>query len=289
MKKLQNKIIGLIIAIVVLAIPVLFNSENEPVSTIPYVANSELEIIFFDVGQADSTLIISGNKTMLIDGGEDESGAFLVKQIQDLGINKIDYLIATHMHADHIGGLDKIVKELEIGDIYMPDTEHPTKQVQEFLQAIDEKNLQYELVEIGKEIMLEEAKCEVMYVDNNLPANLNLASIVIQLEFGNQKFLFMADAEKAIEQARQWEKVDVLKVGHHGSNTSSTEEFLNQVHPSISVISVGKNNSYKHPTQEVLNRLLAIETKIYRTDEMGSIWITSNGNESTVKTLDERK
>ncbi|MCL2355243.1 MAG: MBL fold metallo-hydrolase, partial [Oscillospiraceae bacterium] len=147
-------------------------------------------------------------------------------------------------------------------------------------------NLQYELVGIGHIIHLGNAKLEVLFVDNSKPSNLNDSVIVLQMTYGNQKYLFMADAERRIENAIEWESVNVLRTGHHGSNTSSTENFLRQTTPEIAIISVGENN-WNHPRPEVLERLANIGAQIYRTDEHGTIWLTSNGTRNTIRFLGE--
>ena len=131
-------------------------------------------------------------------------------------------------------------------------------------------------------IKIEDLKFEIMSVDNSEPDNENISSIVIEITYGNQKYLFMGDAEEENEAARKWNDVDVLKVGHHGSNTSSTDKFLKQVMPEISIISVGEGNSYELPKEKILNRLENIGSTIYRTDNDGTIQIVSDGNSNEV-------
>ncbi len=144
--------------------------------------------------------------------------------------------------------------------------------------------MEYEVPEIGTKFDVGLANCEVMAVNNNAK-DLNNSSIVIQLNYLKQNYLFMGDSEKEVEDSRDWNKVNVLKVGHHGSNSSSTERFLNQTRPDIAIISVGLNNQYNHPSEDVLNRLKNLNTTVYRTDEDGSLLVESDGKQNVIKKI----
>lgn len=273
------------ISILILLIILIALISNVTEKDFEYIVDeSKLQIIYFDVGQADCTLIMNNGKTTLIDGGNDSDGDNLVKYIKSQEISRIDTVIATHLHADHIGGLDDIIDNFDIGTVYMPDTINTDKQVEEFLDAIERKNLGYEVPEVGEKFNNGLANCEVMAINNNAE-DLNNSSIVIQIEYLGQIFLFMGDSEKEVEDSRKWNKVNVLKVGHHGSNTSSTESFLNQVRPEIAIILVGLNNQYNHPSVEVLNGLKKLNTTIYRTDEDGSLLLESDGKQNIIKKI----
>lgn len=250
------------------------------------IDNEKLNIIFFNVGQADCQLIINKGKTMLIDAGNQKDGELIANAIKGLKIEKLDYVIGTHIHEDHIGGMKDIVSSFEIGELYLPyNTTTTSNYYKKLLTTISEKNLAINEANIGDKISLEDAICEIMFVDNKEPENQNLSSIVIEMEYGEMKYLFMGDAEEENENSRNWNDIDVLKVGHHGSNTSSSEEFLNQVLPEISIISVGKDNSYGLPKEKVLKRIKNINSKIYRTDIDGTIQIISDGKENIINKI----
>ena len=286
-KNKQNKTIKRIVSIgvlifIILTLALISNVKEENFEYI--VDTSKLQIIYFDVGQADSTLIMNNGKTVLIDGGNDSDGDNLVKYIKSQKISKIDMVIVTHLHADHIGGLDDVIDSFDIGTVYMPDTVNTDKQVEEFLDAIERKKLEYEVPKIGTKFDVGLANCEVMAINNNAK-DLNNSSIVIQLNYLKQNYLFMGDSEKEVEDSRDWNKINVLKVGHHGSSSSSTEKFLNQTRPDIAIISVGLNNQYNHPSEDVLNRLKNLNTTVYRTDEDGSLLVESDGKQNVIKKI----
>ena len=242
--------------------------------------NDDLNILFLYVGQADSTLIKLKDKVMLIDAGNNEDGMNISNFLKSEGISKIDYLVGTHADEDHIGGLDDIVNELEIGKIFMPKIGEDAKNYQNVVKAAKKKNLEIENPKIGDKFTINDANCEIMSVQNEGDYSENNSSIVIQMNYGKTKYLFMGDAEKETENSRKWEKVDVLKVGHHGSNTSSSESFLEQVRPYYAVIEVGKNNSYRLPNKYTISRIEKIGAKILRTDtNKTSFYIKSDGNE----------
>ena len=244
-----------------------------------------LQIHFFDVGQADSTLLISNNQTMLIDAGNNEDGTLIVNNIKRLGIQKLDYVIGTHPHEDHIGGLDDVILNFDIGTIYMPKIQTNTKTFEDVLDAIESKNLKIKSPKQGEIFNIGDAKCEIMLAGTGSKEeqeNLNLSSIIVRTTYKDQSYLFMADSEQENESSRSWMQTNVLKVGHHGSSTSSSKSFLNQVLPQISIISVGKDNDYNHPHDEVMDRLEKIGTLIYRTDEKGNILLESDGKNNKI-------
>ena len=241
---------------------------NDCISTIPQ--DNNLRVYCLDVGQGDSILITNNNKTMLIDASTNEMGSRVVKYLNDLGIKKIDYLVGTHPHEDHIGGLDNVIKNFDIGTIYMPNVVATTKTFEEVIDAISAKKLKVTSPKTGDKFSVGNAECEVMSIRNDKD-DYNNCSIVIKMDFNNVSYLFTGDAEESVEASRKWPHIDVLEVGHHGSNTSSSKKFLEQIKPEVALISVGQGNTYGHPTQATLKRLSNIGAKIYRTDENGTI------------------
>ena len=250
--------------------------------------SQDLKIYYFDVGQADSTLIIANNNTMLIDAGNNNDGMLLVNYIKSLGIKKIDFAIGTHAHEDHIGGMDDIIDNFEIGTFYMPDAITTTTTFEDVLDALERKNLRFNTPDVGKTISLGEGSFKVLSYGSDA-SDLNDTSIGVKLLYGNYSYLFMGDATSKIEKNLLNNntdlKSDVLKLGHHGSNYSNTNDFLGAVNPKYAIISVGKNNSYGHPSKSVINRLKKKNIDIYRTDQMGTILLTSDKVSINIETI----
>ena len=237
--------------------------------------NEQLKVYFLDVGQADSTYINLGDYNMLIDAGNNEDGPKLVTYLKSLGVEEFNYVVATHPHEDHIGGMDDIINNFKIDEFYMPDAITTTKTFEDVLDALNNKNMKYSTPTIGSKFEMGDASFKVLYTDNN-QNNLNDTSIVLKLTYGETSFLFMGDASSKVEKKLLTEdiKSDVLKLGHHGSSYSTSNEFLNKVNPSYAIISVGKNNIYNHPTKLTLDKLKNIT--VYRTDNDGTVIATSN-------------
>jgi beta-lactamase superfamily II metal-dependent hydrolase len=245
-----------------------------------------LTVHFIDVGQGDSELITIGGKTMLIDAGEVEYGETVVSYIQNLGITKLDYIIATHPHSDHIGGLPAVIENFELGRVItpkLPDDMIPTTKVYEnFINAVAEKGGKLTEAVAGDEYSLSEANFTVLSPDSDSDfSDLNDWSVVIRLVYGKTAWVFTGDAEKpaetAIVDSGRELKADILKVGHHGSSNSSTADFLAKVTPRWAVIEVGVGNSYNHPTEAALERLSEHVGRIFRTDIEGNIVLHSDG------------
>jgi len=238
----------------------------------------KLKVYFLDVGQADCILIQNDEKNMLIDAGNNNDGELLVDYFKELNIDKFDYVVGTHPHEDHIGGLDDVINNFEIGTVYLPDVFTTTKTFEDVLDAIDSKNLSFKVPVIDDTFYLGDAKFSVIYTGDDMD-DLNNSSIVLKMIFGDVSFLFTGDATDKVEDKilNKNIKADVLKVGHHGSKYSSTKNFLEKVSPKYAVISVGEDNIYNHPEDVILNRLDKLNIKVYRTDLMGSILVISDG------------
>ena len=249
-------------------------------------SSSNLKIYFVDVGQADCILINDNNEYGLIDAGNNEDGEKIVKYFKDLGITKFKYVFGTHAHEDHIGGMDNIIENFQIEHFYMPDTTTTTRTFEEVLDALEEKNIAFETPEEDENLTFSDTVFKVLHVGKD-KRDLNDTSIVLKLTYKNTSYLFMGDATSSVEKdiLDKDIKSDVLKVGHHGSQYSSTISFLKKVSPKYAIIEVGKNNSYNHPKEVTLKKLEDLGTKIYRTDEDGTIILTSDGENMSFETV----
>lgn len=248
----------------------------------------ELQIVFIDVGQADAILIVEGEDAMLIDAGNNDDAALVTSYLDEYKINKLDYVIGTHPHEDHIGGLDAVIDSVDVEKVLMPRTTTTTQTFEDVLDAVKRKNLKIATPKVGTTYELGDATWEILAPNSESYDDLNDYSIVIKLSYGSQEFLFTGDAEVVSEQemlqAGADISADVLKVGHHGSSSSTTKEFLEAIDPDNAIICVGEDNSYGHPDDEVLARLSTMGVEVYRTDINGTIIATCDGT-STVFTL----
>jgi competence protein ComEC len=257
--------------------------------TTTVIIKGTLKVHFIDVGQGDSILIQTpeGN-TILIDGGPQASASRLVSYIKNLGITKLNVVVATHPHEDHIGGLVSVLNSFEVGNIIDSGVNHTTKIYTEYLNTIKSKNINLINWELGQVFKIGDGVEFKILGPITSSSDLNNSSIVIRLTYNNNSFLFAGDAQSSEEgkiiSSGENLKSDVLKVGHHGSSSSSSIKFLKAVSPVISVISCGVGNSYGHPHNITLKNLTSIGSIIYRTDLTGSIVIQSDGNTINVIT-----
>lgn len=259
--------------------------------TVPLSAESYnlLTVHFINVGQGDSILIQVNGKNMLIDAGPKNHSKSLLNYLNSQNISKLDYVIATHPHEDHIGGMSFVINKYSINKFYAPKVTQSTKIFEQMIESLQNKNLSIipinastTSIDLGPN-----TKNTIYSPVSTSYDNLNNYSPVIKLTYFNNSFLFTGDAafesEKEILQKNSDLNADVIKIGHHGSSTSTSPDFLKAVNPKIAVISVGKNNDYGHPSSETLSLLNRNKIKIYRTDLNGTIVMTSDGNKIAIK------
>lgn len=253
--------------------------------------SGRLTVSFIDVGQGDAALLqLPNGQVMLIDAGTNQSGGVVVSYLEQQGIRRIDYLVATHPHEDHIGGMDQVINAFGIGSVFMPKVTTNTESFEAVLQALKERGKKITVAKAGVRVISQPgfqvsflAPCGSGYEE------LNDWSVVTRVQFGQTAFLLTGDAQTESEQEMLSSganlQADVLKVGHHGSHNSSSWAFLKAVSPRYAVISVGAGNDYGHPHQITLSRLSSIGARVYRTDLNGTVVITSDGRTLTVKTF----
>lgn len=246
--------------------------------------DGSIRVDFIDVGQGDSSLIrLPNQQTILIDGGPRSSSEKLISFLDKEGLETIDYLIATHPHEDHIGGLPDVLDKYKVKNVYLPERTANTKIFEKLLGKIQENNLKINLASSGN-IILDEDGILVEFLGpvKNTYENTNDHSIVTKITYKDNSFLIMGDAEKISEgdilKNGYNVKADVLRVGHHGSSTSSTKEFVEAVGANYYIISLGKDNSYGHPHREVVDILNRTGKSVYRTDLEGDISMVGDGN-----------
>ena len=243
-------------------------------------SNLDLTVTFLDVGQADCIVIESNDDFMVIDGGNNADIATVTDFLKSKEVEKIKYLIGTHPHEDHIGGLDAIINNFNVETIIMPEAISDTQTFEDVITAIENKKLEITAPKTGDTYKLGNATFTII-APNKIYSELNNMSVGIKLTNGENSFIFCGDAEVLSENDMLANKIDlkadVLKLSHHGSNTSTSKAFLKAVSPQYSVISVGKDNQYGHPNIDTLKKLLDNEIELYRTDLQGNIVITSDG------------
>ena len=218
---------------------------------------------------------------MLVDAGNNGDGDLVVNYLKEEGVSELKYVIGTHAHEDHIGGMDNVIREFDINRFFMPNVMTTTRTFETVLDELLNKQIKFETPNINDEFNLGDTKIEIIHVSES-ESNINNTSIVTKVTYKDTSYLLMGDAEEEVEHEINNIQADVLKLGHHGSRSSTNEEFLKMVNPQIAIICAGQNNKYGHPHKETLDKLKNINT--YSTMDNGTIVLTSDGQNISVET-----
>lgn len=298
-KGLVTVVILIILSVLGINVSDIFpdNYENEQIS--PNVSQQdgsnqvlpeegELILTMIDVGQADSFLLVQNGEVALIDCGTRSTGEDVVEYLKSIGIEKIDYLFGTHPHDDHMGGMYDVIKNFEIGKIILPKVktgEVTTNWYMKLMKEIKNENYELEYAELGNTYNLGDASMKIIGPISEPENNLNNYSTVLKVSFGEMDIIMTGDAEEEVEKEilASGENIDaeILKVGHHGSNTSSSEEFLDAVMPDYALISAKLGNKFEHPTESTMKKLESRGITVYRTDESGTVVVTITTNDAS--------
>lgn len=252
-----------------------------------------LQVHFIDVGQADCALLECGGEFMVIDGGNVEDGSLVVGYLENQGVQELAAVVCTHAHEDHVGGLPAVLAVYPTEAIYAPTRTYSSNCFDDFMYYADQQGLTVKIPSPGDSFSLGSATVTVLGPTKSY-ADTNNTSIVLMAEFGDTRFLFTGDMEKSAEtdmldywgDGFDW-NIDVLKVGHHGSDTSTGYRFLYALDPEYAVISVGAGNSYGHPCEATLSILSDAGVPVFRTDELGCVLAVSDGNQITITWEDQ--
>ena len=297
----QSRIIPAIAAVIVLLVSAVlemngvWDNAEASVAEKPYVSGVAdgifADVHFVDVGQGDCAIIISGEQSMLIDSGEAEYAQTVTQTLSELGVASLDYAVVTHAHSDHMGAMAEILDTVSTENVIISipsEDSAATKAYSDFLDSIENNNIKLITAEPDYTFTLGNAVCRILSPFNVSSSEENNNSVVMHVTAGDTSFLFTGDAEKSVESdiAERYDDIGatVLKVGHHGSNTSSGKAFLDAVSPEVAVICVGADNSYGHPTGKILERLSSYTDTVYRTDYNGTITFSCTQDSFTVKT-----
>lgn len=286
-KKVRQSIISAVFVVLALVVAFLinhFDADDTKTTDVSVKDGDIMTVEFVDVGQGDCEFVeLPDGKCMLIDSGEKYCADMVEERIKNEGYTAIDYLIVTHPHTDHMGGMSQIISDFEIGEIYMPYATSNTKTFENMLDAIDSKGMTINTAKAGVEISFtDEITGEFLAPVGNNYDDLNNYSAVLKLTYNDVSFLFTGDAEdisenEMLENSYSSLDADVLKVGHHGSRYSTSDDFLYAVSPQYAVIECGEDNKYNHPHSETVTRLEKSGVDIYRTDLNGNITFITDG------------
>lgn len=264
----------------------MFTTQSNALKATAQTALSTIKIHYIDVGQGDSELIQVDGKNILIDAGTSDAKA--LTYLKKIGITKLDYVIATHPHEDHIGGMDDVIKSISVGTFYAPKVTTTTTTYKNMVNALQAKNLKITVPTVGSTLQVGGATVTFLAPNSATYNDLNDYSIAVKIKYGNKSFIFMGDAE-ALSEGEILKKqldiqADVLKLGHHGSSSSTSNAFLDKVNPQYAIASCALNNDYGHPHKETLDKLNLRGIKLYRTDRQGTIIASSDGKDISFTT-----
>ena len=281
--KKWNELIYFCLGLLVLLVGYFTTNANNTSSSYDNNTNSstsEVLVYFIDVGQADAIYIKDGNSNMMIDAGNNADGKLLVKYLHSLNVRGFKYVVGTHAHEDHIGGMDDIINNFKIDSFYMPEAISTSKTFEDVLDALDKNKVTFQTPKIGDKFTLENTNFEVLSIGNDT-SDLNDTSLVLKMSYNNTCVLFMGDASSNVEKNLLDKNINcqVLKVGHHGSRYSSSDEFIKKVNPTYGIIMVGEGNKYGHTTKKTLDILNKYKVTIHRTDEEGTIVMHLKGDD----------
>lgn len=294
MKRLINYFLALAMAISLCGCAGNVSHELEtsptptPAATAGQTKHSGFEIHYIDVGQGDSALVLCDDEAMLIDGGKSKASDVIYTYLKKQNVERLDYIVCSHADEDHIGGLSAPLSTIDVGGILAPKTGADTNSYRNIVRKAEERGIEIDNPKPGDEMKLGSSTVEFFGPITESESDRNNGSIVMKIVYGDTSFLFTGDAEREEEQeilnAGYDLSADVLKVGHHGSKNSTTYPFLREIMPKYAVISVGKGNSYGHPTEDTLSRLRDADVTVYRTDIQGDIIAKSDGKNVTITT-----
>ncbi len=286
-KKIKDpkiRLIAVIIAVIIAAITIFSQSDllsDEPKNSPDAIPENELILTsyFIDVGQGDCSLFVSGDETILIDSGEYEYGDAVISFLEEKGISEIDYLVVTHAHTDHMGAMKQIIENIDVENVILStasDSATGKRQYGDFLEAVDNSGAEVIVAEPDYTFSFGKAECKIL-APFEVSDEENDNSVVMQITAGKTSFLMTGDIEKAVEKQILANypdlKTTILKAAHHGSKTSSHDDFINTIKAKVGIISVGTNNSYNHPSAEVVEALRNSGMDLYRTDTNGTVTI----------------
>jgi competence protein ComEC len=265
------------------------NGDDQDATAPDEPTQGELEVHFLDVGQADATLLRHDEVTVLIDTGHWQRSD-VIDHLDDLGVEQLDLVVVTHPHADHVGQFDQVLETYDVDEVWWSGSETTTQTFERALDALEASDAAYEEPRAGDTTTLGPLEVEVVNPPEDVDlGDLHDANLAMRITFGELRLLFTGDAEAAteermVEQAGGTLAADVLQLGHHGSDTSTTPDLLDAVDPEVAVYSAGTDNTYGHPHAEVLDRLDAAGVTVHGTPEDGTVVVTSDGSSWSVST-----